>query len=149
MRRLTVLLLIATLLSAVVAAPSEAGKKKKKRTAEASYVGSNVGVVSSGLACEAPPFACGVFEVKRGERFVELEIQDDLGQPVYASVYVFGYSDGSDTHDHICGTSDGPLAMTSGLKELVVVIESTGGVLSGCPGPPSAGTIVATFSNRP
>lgn len=151
MRRLGVLLLIAAVLSAVAAVPSEADQKKKKkkeRTAETNYVGSNPGAVGAATVCSAP-VGCGVFEVKRGERFVHLEIQDGLGQPVYASVYTFGYTDGTDTHDHICGASDDPLAMTRGLKELVIVIESTGGALAGCPGPPSAGTIVATFSNRP
>lgn len=147
MRRLGILLLTAVMLSAVAAVPSaaEQKKKKKERTAETSYVGSNPGGV--GTVCSAP-VSCGVFEVKRGERFVELDIHDGLGQPVYASVYTFGYTDGSDSHDHICGATDDPLALTRGLKELVIVIESTGGALSGCPGPPSAGTIVATFSNR-
>ncbi len=151
MRRLGVLLLMAAVLSALAAVPSEADQKKKKkeRTAETGYVGPALGAAGAGVACSAPPVGCGVFEVKRGERFVQLEIQDALGQPVYASVYTFGYTDGTDTHDHICGASDDPLAMTRGLKELVIVIESTGGALAGCPGPPSAGTIVATFSNRP
>lgn len=150
MRRLAVLLLAATVLSAVAAVPSEAGQKKKKkqRSAETPYVGAALSAVGAGTACLMPPVGCGVFEVERGERFVELEIQDSGGQPVYASVYTFGYTDGTDSHDHICGTSDGPLALTPRLEELVVVIESTGGALAGCPGPPSAGTIVATFSNR-
>jgi hypothetical protein len=141
--------LIAALTTAVVAAPSEAGKKKKKRTAETNYVGSHLGVVPLVPdACVPPPLGCAVFEVKPGERFVDLEIQDDFGQPVYASVYVYGFSDGSETHEHICGTTEDPLALFSGLKQLMVVIELTGGVLSGCPGPPTEGTIAATFSNR-
>lgn len=149
MRRLAVLLLVGAMVSAIAALPSEAGqnKKKKERTAETNYVGSNPGAVGAGTVCSAP-VGCGVFEVKRGERFVDLEIQDGLGQPVYASIYTFGYTDGSDSHDHICGATDDPLTLNRGLKELVIVIELTGGALSGCPGPPSAGTIVATFSNR-
>lgn len=150
MRRLGVLFLVAVLVVGTGATPSEAGKKKKKeRTAEATYMSPALGVAGVGTACSVPPLGCGVFEVKPGERFVTLEIEDALGQPVYASVYVFGYTDGTDSHDHICGKSDQPLFLTPGLEELVVVVESTGGATNDCPGPPSAGTIVGTFSNRP
>lgn len=148
MRRAGVLILLAAVLLASLAAPSSAGKKKKRkeRTAEASYV---LGVAGWGTKCPAPPIGCAAFEVKPGERFVDLEIKDALGQPVYASVYVYGYTDGSDTHEHICGSSDEPLEMWPDVETLAVVIDVYGGVNEGCLAPATAGTVVATFSNLP
>jgi hypothetical protein len=147
MRRTLTVLLVGALLVGLGAPASIAGKKKKKeRTAEATYVGgAPAGAAGSGMTpCGTD---CARFEVKPGERYVSLHFADASGQPVYASVYVYGFSDGTDTHEHVCGESTSPLALEKGLKELVVMFETSGGAAAGCPGPPTTGTVHAVFSN--
>lgn len=154
-RSMLAVLMSAALLTGVIGQLPEAGagKKKKKRverTAEATYVGWSGfrGAVEG--TCDAPPVACASIPIEPGERFVSVEVTDDAGEPVWASVYNFGYSDGSDTHEHVCGASESPLALVSGLEELVVVVtQTTGGATSPCTGAATTGTIAATFSNLP
>lgn len=150
---LAVVLSMAVLTGLVGQLPdAAAGKKKKKRverTAEAQYVGSSGfrGAVEG--ACDADPVGCVIMPVEAGERFVSLDITDAAGQPVWASVYVYGYGSGA-THEHVCGASEDSLAMSPGLEELVVVLtQTTGGATSPCVGPATAGTVTATFSNLP
>jgi hypothetical protein len=132
---------------------AEAAKKKKKRverTAEAQYVGFSGfrGAVEG--ACDAPPVGCVILPVEKGERFVSVEVADSAGQPVWASVYTYGYSDPSTTHEHVCGASEEALAIAPGVTELVVVLtQTTGGATSPCVGPATVGTVAATFSNLP
>lgn len=129
---------------------ASAGKKKKRveRTATADYVGFSGfrGAVEG--ACEQPPVGCVTIPVETGEKFVSVEVTDAAGAPVWASVYVFGYSAGA-AHEHVCGTSDASFAM-GGIDELVVVLtQTTGGVTEACAGPSTTGTVTATFSNVP
>ena len=146
MRRTLIVLLVGALFLSFAAPTSVAKKKRKERTAEATYMGGApagaVGVGSTPCATE-----CARFKVKGGERYVSLHFADASTQPVYASVYVYGYTDGTDTHEHVCGESDTALPLSKGLKELVIVVESSGGAAADCPGPPTSGTIHATFSN--
>ena len=128
-----------------------AGKKKKKRerTAEAQYVGFSGFRGAQEGTCDADGVGCVIMPVEPGERFVSVEVADTAGQPVWASVYTYGYSQGA-THEHVCGASEEPFAITSGLEELVVVItQTTGGATSPCVGPATVGTVTATFSNLP
>lgn len=136
--------------------PADAAKKKKKkvekveRSEDRQYVGATGfrGVQDS--PCPNEPVGCAVFPVEEGEKFVSLEIVDAAGQPVWASVYVYGYTDGTDAHEHVCSTTAGPLALADGLDQLVVVTtQTTGGATSSCTGPATQGTISATFSNIP
>lgn len=130
-----------------------AGKKKKKRverTEERQYVGATGVRGASDSPCVGEPIGCVVFPIEKGEKFVSLEVIDQAGEPVWASVYIYGYTDGTDTHEHVCGASDGTLPLTSGLEELVVITtQTTGGVTNPCAGPATAGTVVGTFSNLP
>ncbi|MGH2756611.1 MAG: hypothetical protein ACRDI3_02350, partial [Actinomycetota bacterium] len=88
--------------------------------------------------------------VEKGERFVSIDVQDRSGQPLWVSVYIYGYSDGTDTHEHVCGKSEDPLPINSGVEELVVITtQTTGGATNPCAGPATAGNVVATFSNLP
>ncbi|HEV3473554.1 MAG TPA: hypothetical protein VG408_10215, partial [Actinomycetota bacterium] len=90
-----------------------------------------------------------ILSVEPGEKFVSVEVTDAAGQPVWASVYNYGYSQGA-SHEHVCGASEEPIALSSGLEELVVVLtQTTGGATSPCIGPATAGTVTATFSNLP
>ncbi len=149
MRRTLIVLLAGVLLLSLAAPTSMAKKKKRKeRTAEATYVG---GAPAGALGLYNTPCLgeCARFDVKKEDRYVSLHLADATGEPVYASIYVNGYTDGGDPHEHVCGESDGALRLSRGLKELVVVLETSGGVSADCPGPPTSGTIHATFSNLP
>ena len=149
---LLVVALVAGLLATTAAAPGAwAGKKKKKveRVEERQYLGATGVRGAADSPCVGEPLGCVVFPVKAGEKFVSIEVTDQAGQPVWASVYVYGYSDGTDAHEHVCGSSEAPF-MLSGVKEVYVVItQTTGGATNPCAGPATVGTVTATFSNIP
>src|SRR5688500_7805697 len=151
-RSVLAVLIAAALVAGVIGQlpDASAGKKKKRveRTATADYVGFSGfrGAVEG--ACDQPPMGCVKIPVEPGEKFVSVEVTDAAGEPVWASVYIFGYSEGA-AHDHVCSTSNTPLAMT-GIDELVVVLtQTTGGATEACAGPSTSGTVTATFSNVP
>jgi hypothetical protein len=109
---LAVVLSVALLTGVVGGLPdASAGKKKKKkrveRTAEAQYVGFSGfrGAVEG--SCDAEPAGCVILPIEPGEKFVSVEVTDTSGQPVWASVYIYGYTDPSTSHEHVCGASDG------------------------------------------
>lgn len=141
----------------MASAPADAQKKKKKkkpkrieRTAEAEYLGATGfrGVQDS--PCAGEGVGCTVFPIEEGERFVAIEIADAAGGPVWASVYINGYSDGTDPHEHVCGGSDSPFMLREDLSELVVITtQTTAGATNPCDGPATSGTVTATFSNIP
>jgi hypothetical protein len=142
----------ALLVAGVGAVPAEAGKKKKKveRTEERQYVGATGVRGAQDSPCAGEPLGCVVFPIEPGERFVSVDVADASGDDVWASVYIYGYSDGTDVHEHICGSSEAPLALAKGLEELVVITtQTTGGVTNPCPGPATQGTVTAVFSNVP
>lgn len=141
-RALTVFTVVGMVIAAGAGASTAGKLKKKQRTVEATYVG---GPGVFGVPCP-PPAGCVIFNVEPGERDVEIEIKDRSGQPIAASVYLYGYTDGFDDHEHMCGTS-GRLQL-GGVKSLVVVIDSVLGAMIACPGPATTGTVVATFSRR-
>ncbi|HEX2295363.1 MAG TPA: hypothetical protein VHN37_08655 [Actinomycetota bacterium] len=149
-RVLAVVAAMAMVVAASATAPAEAGKPKKKtRTVEKAYAGATGvrGVQDS--PCVAEPLGCVRFPIEPGERFVTIEVTDASGQDVWASVYVYGYSDGTDAHEHVCGKADAPFRLASGLEELVVVTtQTTGGATNPCSGAATQGTITAVFSNR-
>ena len=137
----------------VQAEPAEAGKRKKKRverTEERAYVGATGVRGAQDSPCAGEPVGCVVFPIEPGERFVSIDVADASGDDVWASVYTYGYTDGTDTHEHVCGRTDAPLPLTDGLEELVVITtQTTGGVTNPCPGPATQGTVTAVFSNVP
>lgn len=147
-----VVIAVAALLAGALAPAAGAGKPKRKkieRTAQLTYLGATGvrGVQDSPCARDA--VGCVVFPIEKGERYVSLDIADASGGNVWASVYIYGYSDGTDTHDHICGKSDSPLAIASGVEELVVVItQTTGGATNPCDGAATHGEVTAVFSNQ-
>lgn len=149
---LSVVLSLALLTGFVGQIPDAAAGKKKKRVervAEAQYVGFQGFRGAQEGTCDVDQFGCVIIPVEKGEKFVSVEVVDAAGQPVWASVYNFGYSAGA-AHEHVCGSSESPFALSSGLTELVVVLtQTTGGATSPCVGPATAGTVTATFSNIP
>lgn len=152
-RTVLALLAVGALMAVTVEAPAEAGKPKKKkkveRTAEKTYVGATGvrGVQDS--PCAGEPVGCVRFPIEPGEKFVSISVADASGDDVWASVYVYGYSDGTDVHEHVCGAGDTPFAIGPGVEELVVVVtQTTGGATNPCAGPSTQGTVTAVFSNR-
>lgn len=151
---LAVIMSVALLTGVVGTLPdASAGKKKKKRverTAEAQYVGFSGFRGALEGACDSEPVGCVVLPIEAGEKFVSVEVTDTSGQPVWASVYVYGYTEPASPHEHVCGASDGTFALGPGVTELVVVLtQTTGGATSPCTGATTAGTVAATFSNLP
>lgn len=152
MRRVTIFLLAAAILCAGLASDSVAGKPKRKtRTVEATYLTSALGLGGVEHFCVAEPLGCVFIPIEKGEKFVDIEIVDQAGQPIYASVYTHGYTepDGLDPHEHVCGKSDDPLAIDPGLETLAVVVVHATSVTAGCEGIVTAGTVKTTFSNIP
>lgn len=153
-RRLVVAVASLLALAVAVGAPAAAGAQKKKkrveRVEEAAYAGALGPRGAADVPCVQEPAGCVRFPVEPGERFVTVEVSDAAGMPVWASVYINGYSDGTDVHEHVCGASESPFPLAPGLEELVVVVtQTTGGATNPCAGPATAGTVKATFSNLP
>lgn len=152
-RGIVTILISAALITGLVGqlpSASAAKKKKKKveRTESRAYVGATGVRGASDSPCAGEPVGCVVFPVEAAERYVSIEIVDQAGQPVWASVYIYGYTDGTDVHEHVCGASEAPLQLMSDLEELVVITtQTTGGATNPCAGPATAGEVVATFSN--
>lgn len=154
-RILATLIVVVFALSAT-AGPVNAGKGKKKkkkrveRVEERDYVGwSGVRGAAEG-ECFGEPAGCVVFPIEKGEKFVSIEIADAAGEPVWASVYIYGYSAPGDSHEHVCGASDRPFRLGPGVEELVVIVTQTsGGATNPCAGPATVGTVTATLSNLP
>lgn len=152
-----VLVVIAAVATLLWVSPADAGKKKREkkvqrieRTAEADYLAATGLRGTQDSPCLAETVGCVIFQIEKGERFVAIEVNDAAGEPVWVSVYVNGYSDGTDPHEHACGSSDTPFNLREGLTELVVVItQTTAGATSPCPGAATSGTVSATLSNIP
>lgn len=151
-RTVLALLAVGALVTVAVEAPAEAGKPKKKkveRTAEATDVGATGVRGLQDSPCAGEPVGCVRFPIEPGEKYVSISVTDASGDDVWASVYVYGYSDGTDVHEHVCGASDTPFAIGAGVEELVVVLtQTTGGATNPCAGPATQGTVTAVFSNR-
>lgn len=148
-RSLVVCAVLALVASAFVTEAAAGGKKKReRRTVTAEYLGFSGFRGAYEGSCDAEPVACVSFPIEKGERFVSVEVTDGAGMPVWASVYVYGYTDGHDPHEHVCGASESPLELLKGLDRLVVVMtQTTGGATNPCIGPATAGSVTATFSN--
>lgn len=148
MRKILVIALAASLVFGSLAT-AEAGKKKRKpkrieRTEEATYVapayfywaptGDNIGGVK---------FATGP-----KDKFVSIEIQDTLGQPVSGSVGQDPEGDGTVATTPFCTKTEEPLPIEPGLEVTVFVFV---GPCTTPPGPAVAtqGTVIGTFSNLP
>ncbi|HWL65571.1 MAG TPA: hypothetical protein VNP73_06310, partial [Actinomycetota bacterium] len=85
---------------------------------------------------------CVRFKPRSGERFVSVEIEDGLGQPVY-----FWIGQREEDLQEYCGTMDKPLRIQPRLEITVFLIEGTcRGTYT--PSVVSRGTVTATFTNR-
>lgn len=151
MKKTIVLGMVATLAVGLAGVPADAAKrpKPKKRSMELKYTepahgAAGAGVCFQGSSClfYGPPAA--------GEKLFEVVIEDDLGQPVPASVIQDTNGDGSflvtdDLTVGICGATEEPVEIEPGKAVSVWVWRA--GANPPCPGTASAGTATATFSS--
>lgn len=129
---------------------AEAGKKKKKpkkktRVVESTYdapaIGSGAGV------CLGATNSCGDIATGGNERFVMIEISDQAGLDVYASVGQDVDGDGfTDNSVTICGKSEEAIPIEPGIA-LTIFPWAVG--RPDCPGVATTGTVTAKLSNLP
>ncbi len=140
---------VIVLLLALVAPHAFAGKASRPaRLVEIRYEGAAIPVgalhngSNGGLCLEH----CYSFALRRGETRVLVEVQDDLGLPVYFSVGQDSSSDaGVQGLKQFCGAMEEPLPVRPGMD--VVVIPWTTGHVSACPGAlASTSVIKVTFT---
>lgn len=151
MRRVIVVGLVVALACVAMGVPAGAAKrpKPKKRTMELPYTEPAVGAAGAGVCLQGssclfygPPAA--------GEKLFSVVIEDDLGQPVPASVIQDTNGDGSflvadDLTVGICGATDEPVEIEPGKAVSVWVWRA--GANPPCPGTATSGTATATFSS--
>ena len=151
MKRLFVIALAALIVPSSIGMTADAKKKPKRtqRVIEATYANPAIGVpgvVGASNAGGAVEFALG-----SKEAFIAVEITDDGGQPVTATL-----SQNSDETTPqweifatICGKTDQALEVLPGVPVRVSVYTTPGPEQPNCTGPASSGTIKATLSNLP
>lgn len=157
MPRTIAVALTAALILGVTGLPADAGKGKKKkkkkikRVMELSYTEPAYGTAGLGLCFQGS--SCLFYGPPAPkEKFFSVEIEDSLGQDVYASVIQDTNEDGSylatdDLTVHICGATEEPIEIEP-KKEVTVWVWQGPGLDPPCPGLASSGTATATFSNR-
>jgi hypothetical protein len=148
MKKLIVSALVLGLLATAAVAPAYAGKRKQ-RVAKGTYENPAIGipgVVGTSSAGGAFEFAVGA-----KESFIDIQITDDGGQSVTATL-----SQDTDPSTPsweifatICGETEEPLTIEPGVAVRVSVYTMPGPEQPTCTGPATSGTIKATFSNLP
>lgn len=154
MRKITIVMLLALVAPGLLASPVTAGKKKrppKPRKIELSYAAPAYGTAGAGVCFQGE--SCLFFgpPVKK-ERFFSVEIVDDLGTAVYASVIQDTNEDGNylatdDLTVPICGETEEPIEIERA-KPVSVWVWQGPGADAACPGGASSGTATATFSSK-
>ena len=167
-KSLTVLLSFALLVGVVAASPAEAGKKKKKKAAPAPIVrtvelpyscpcgfswGTEVPVVGSGVGfwLAGGTFGGGPLATGSEEKFVGVEVVDQLGQSVSVSLGQDVDGDGLSEEDlgAVCGKSDGPLEVVAPGSEVSAFVYEGLCMDGTTPSIATTGVIKFTFSNVP
>lgn len=150
MRKTVVLGLVLALGCTAGGSPAGAKRAKpKKRTFELKYAEPAAGAAGAGVCLQGS--SCLFFGPPApGETHFAVEIEDDLGQPVPASVIQDTNGDGSflvtdDLTVGICGATDEPVEIEPGKDVSVWVWRA--GANPPCPGTATAGTATATFSS--
>ena len=151
MKRLVVLIAVLGLIVGSVATADAAKKKKKAkpRVAEGTYANPAIGI--PGVVGSAAAGGAVEFPILPTESFVSVEITDDGGQPVIATM-----SQDTDPSTPtweifatICGKTDGAVEIAPGVALRVSVYTIPGPDHPTCTGPATSGTIKATFSSVP
>lgn len=144
-------LLAAVMLAGVIALPAAHAEEKVVRTEEVQYYDPAVGTAGVGVCFQGD--SCVFVDPLPGELYASIEIVDQLGLPVYASVMQDTSGDGSwlvtdDFTVHICGATTQPIRIVAGKTVSVWVWEGPG-VDPPCAGAASSGTVKVTLSNLP
>lgn len=149
MRSRWLVLAAGALAAAVLPAHAE---DKVTRTEEVRYSDPAIGTAGIGLCFQGD--SCVFVEPEAGEKYVSVEIADDVGPlPVYASIIQDTSGDGSwlvtdDRTTHICGATVAPIEIVEG-KTVTVWIWEGPGASPPCAGVATSGTVTLTFSNLP
>ena len=150
MRKAIIVGLVGALACAAAAVPAGAAKraKPKKRSIELPYTEPAVGAAGVGVCLQGS--SCLFYGAPAtGEKHFAVVIEDDLGQPVPASVIQDTNEDGNflvtdDLTVGICGATDEPVEIEPGKAVSVWVWRA--GVNLPCPGTATSGTATGTFS---
>lgn len=152
MKKLLATCITVGLLAGALAVPADAKKRKPKRierVAEGTYDNPAIGI--PGVVGTSSAGGAVEFALASAESFIDIEITDDFGQPVIATM-----SQDTDTSTPsweifatICGATEDPLPVTPGVPVRVSVYTIPGPDQPSCLGPATSGTIKATLSNMP
>lgn len=151
MRRTIAIAVGLTLLSGLLTTPVDAKKKPKKvvRTYSEPYEASSIGSADATGTC-VDQNGCVFLGVGPNERFLSVEIVDDTGLPVAATL---GQDD--DTSDgfvtrigDICGKTEEPIAIQPGLQVTIWIWALPSARLR-CFGFGTTGELTAKLSNLP
>lgn len=156
MRRWIGAALVTVLAVAPLTSPAVAAKKKKppaprrvERKVEATYASPAIGArEATGLCPELSN--CPRFVPTLEERYLILEVNDDLGMPV--SITVGQDTDASNQTVEIAARTCGPITEEIPIEpgvEVIVWLWVAPGANPPCPGSASSGTVTATFANLP
>ena len=150
MKRTGMVSLAFVLVAGALVAPADAGRrapKKVTREAVGTYDHPSPGSASTKAVCSP----CGTFQISGSERWVRMEVVDDMSQnPVAFSIYQ--NKDGDNFFERVggpfCGsTGKEPVEITPG-EYVGFNIYAFGDVV--CPGAiATTGTVTAVFSNVP
>jgi len=150
------LVALAAILATVIglSAPGSAAKKKapKPRKMQLAYTNHAYGTAGAGVCFQGE--SCLFFgPPERKEKFFQVEIEDDLGGDVYASVIQDTNEDGNflvadDFTVGICGKTTEPIELEPN-KAVSVWVWQGPGADPPCAGTASAGTATAIFSAKP
>ncbi|MGH2697879.1 MAG: hypothetical protein ACRDJL_01595 [Actinomycetota bacterium] len=149
------LLMVATcsvLLTAQPIGATGTERSQGKRVETKSYMGTSPVVASHVLdfyasACSSGSTdgdrTCLRFDLKRSDRFISLEIEDDVGNPVYG----IAWDDSDDFVVEFCGKTTRPVASPGGDFFYVEVVAAN--TRLGCfPSAVTQGEVTATFTHR-
>lgn len=151
MKRFLMVALVGSLLVGSVCLPAQARKKPKRvqRTAEGHYGNPAIGV--PGVVGVTTAGGAVTFPLKASEAFISVEITDDSGAPVMATLSQETDPDntGWDIFATICGTTDQALEVVPGQEVRIAVYTTSGPSRPTCAGPATAGDVKVTLSNLP
>jgi hypothetical protein len=150
--RLLIAVMCALLLGAHPIGAADAQRSRGKRVETQSFTGpsptisTNVsGFYASGCTSTGTStgLTCLRFDLKRSDRFISLEIQDDTGNPVYGIVW----DDDDEWLASFCGQQKKPIASPGGDFIYVEVVAAN--TSEGCyPSTVTEGTVTATFTRK-
>lgn len=142
MKKLITVVLTIGLLAGSMVGPAEAGKKKKDRKMEVRYENPAFGTAGAAFCAGCPQFATG-----KGERFISVEVVDDVSPIGYVDISYDSDGDGVyDTGITVCGATDGKVEVPENTTFAAFPYPIPSPF---CAGASFAGTLKLTFSKTP